>query len=218
SPERLQARLEELAGGVEKERALVTDAERRSRDLQARMDTIAKVEKEVVKAIRQMEEVEIEVKKKKEVSSRVKQLRKQVNANQAELQQLEATEQHLKRQQASLTDRLSRLDNQSALKREAAVSAVEEQLKEREAIEAENAAARAKTAENEAMMRTLRERMKEVQSNHDAQVSIVLEKYQSLRQQVQQYHELLEAATAPTPSNNVDTASLSSAVKAITLR
>ena len=43
SPERLQARLEELAGGVERERALVTEAERRSRDLQARMDTIAKV-------------------------------------------------------------------------------------------------------------------------------------------------------------------------------
>lgn len=43
SPERLQARLEELAGGVEKERGLVADAERRARDLQARMDTIAKV-------------------------------------------------------------------------------------------------------------------------------------------------------------------------------
>ena len=42
SPERLQARLEELAGGVEKERGLVSEAERRSRDLQARMDTIAK--------------------------------------------------------------------------------------------------------------------------------------------------------------------------------
>ena len=75
-----------------------------------------------------------------------------MNANQAELQELEATEQHLKRQQATLTDRLSRLENQSALKREAAVSAVEEQLKEKEAIEAENAAARAKTAENEAMV------------------------------------------------------------------
>ena len=43
SPERLQARLEELAGGVDRERNLVTEAERRSRDLQARMDTIAKV-------------------------------------------------------------------------------------------------------------------------------------------------------------------------------
>lgn len=75
-----------------------------------------------------------------------------VSANQAELQELEAAEQHLKRQQASLTDRLSRLENQSALKREAAVSAVDEQIKEKEAIEAENAAARAKIAENEAMV------------------------------------------------------------------
>lgn len=60
--------------------------------------------------------------------------------------------------------------------------------------------------------------MKELQKNHDAQVSIVLEKYQSLRRQVQQYHELLEAGIAPNPGNDVDTASLSSAVKAITLR
>lgn len=51
-----------------------------------------------------------------------------------------------------MNERLSRLENQSALKREAAASAVEEQLKEKEAIEAENAAARAKIAENEAMV------------------------------------------------------------------
>lgn len=61
--------------------------------------------------------------------------------------------------------------------------------------------------------------MKELQNNHDAQVSIVLEKYQSLRRQVQEYHELLEAAITPSGSSrSVDTASLSSAVKAITLR
>ena len=77
----------------------------------------------------------------------------QVSTHQAELQELEATEQHLKRQQASLQDRLSRLEHQSSLKREAAASAVEEQLKEKEAIEAENAAARAKIAENEALVR-----------------------------------------------------------------
>lgn len=75
-----------------------------------------------------------------------------MSRHQVELQELEASEQQLKRQQASLTDRLSRLDHQSTLKREAAASAVEEQLKEKEAIEAENAAARAKIAENEAMV------------------------------------------------------------------
>lgn len=47
--------------------------------LYIRLCVCVQVEKEVVKAIRQMEEVEVEVKKKKEVSSRVKQLRRQVS-------------------------------------------------------------------------------------------------------------------------------------------
>ena len=59
--------------------------------------------------------------------------------------------------------------------------------------------------------------MKEMQSSHDTQVSMVLEKYQNLRRQVREYHELLEAAIAPSISST-DTAALSSAVKAITLR
>ena len=67
-------------------------------------------------------------------------------------------------------------------------------------------------------MRALRERMKELHSNHDAQVSHVLERYQSLRQQVQAYHKQLQEATDPAQSNEAETAALSSAVKAITLR
>ena len=43
SPERLKARMEEIAAAVERERAAVAEAERRLRDLQARLDTIAKV-------------------------------------------------------------------------------------------------------------------------------------------------------------------------------
>ena len=61
--------------------------------------------------------------------------------------------------------------------------------------------------------------MQELQNNHDAQVSMVLDKYQSLRRQVQEYHELLEASISATNSSRgADTASLSSAVKAIKLR
>ena len=67
-------------------------------------------------------------------------------------------------------------------------------------------------------MRALRERMKELQSNHDAQVSHVLERYHSLRQQVQAYHKQLQAATNSAQSSDAETAALSSAVKAITLR
>lgn len=41
---------------------------------------------------------------------------------------------------------------QATVKKEAAALAVEEQLREKEAVEAENAAAQAKIAENEAMV------------------------------------------------------------------
>lgn len=65
-------------------------------------------------------------------------------------------------------------------------------------------------------MRPLREKTKELQSSHEAQVTSVLEKYKTLRAQVQDYHQLLEAAMTPTAS--AAESSLSSAVKAITLR
>ena len=65
-------------------------------------------------------------------------------------------------------------------------------------------------------MRPLREKIKELQSRHEAQVSSVLDKYKSLRKQVQEYNELLETALSASASP-VDT-SLASAVKAIRLR
>ena len=74
-------------------------------------------------------------------------------SNEHEALQLSATHQHLKRQQVSLLDRIQRLEAQAEVKREAAESNVEEQLRDKEAIEAENAAALARLTQNEAMVR-----------------------------------------------------------------
>ena len=43
SPEKLQRKLEELGAAVEKERQMTTDAEKRMRDVQGRLDAIARV-------------------------------------------------------------------------------------------------------------------------------------------------------------------------------
>jgi hypothetical protein len=43
SPEKLQARMEEMAAAVDRERGAVAEAERRLRDLQTRLDNISKV-------------------------------------------------------------------------------------------------------------------------------------------------------------------------------
>ncbi|EFN59885.1 hypothetical protein CHLNCDRAFT_49321 [Chlorella variabilis] len=150
SPHKIQALLAELAGAVERERAMVADADRRSRELAARLDVVGKVEKEVAKASGLMEGVEAEIGRKKEVSRKVKALHGEISAAEHEAQQLEAQHQHLKRQQAALQERIARLEAQCRAKHDAAESSIEERLRDKEAIEAENAAAAARLQENEA--------------------------------------------------------------------
>jgi kinetochore protein Nuf2 len=61
SPEKLQRTLEELGAAVEKERAAIGEAERRARDLQAKLECCSKAEREVQKTVKLMEEAEAEV-------------------------------------------------------------------------------------------------------------------------------------------------------------
>lgn len=196
SPQKIQSMLEEISASVERERAALADAERRSRDLASRLDTVSKVERDVARVVALMDESETEIKKKKEISRKVKALRAEVAGSEHEAAQLAATHQHLKRQQAALLDRIARVKTQCEVKRQAAEGRVEEQMRNKEAIEAENAAAIAKLAENEAMIRTLRERVGELRSAHESQVGSVLEQYHSLREAVAQYHEDMESAMA----------------------
>ncbi|KAK9909519.1 hypothetical protein WJX75_003513 [Coccomyxa subellipsoidea] len=66
------------------------------------------------------------------------------------------------------------------LRKEAALSALVEQQKEKEAVEAENAANNAKLLENIAHERQLRKSIAEMHDSHRAEINAVLDKYQSL--------------------------------------
>jgi chromosome segregation ATPase len=70
------------------------------------------VEKEVLKCLDLMKEVEVEIGRKKAASARVKGLRGAIAAAGAEAAELEAQQQHLKRQMATLSDRIKRLESQ----------------------------------------------------------------------------------------------------------
>ena len=57
-------------------------------------------------------------------------------------------------------------------------------------------------------MRSLRERMKEMQASHEAQIGMVVEKYQQLKRQIEDYHQSLEAVMVPEPDAIVRAISL----------
>ena len=123
--------------------------------------------------------------------TQVKALRSEISVAEHEAAQLAAQHQHLKRQQLSLQERVDRLAQQCSVKRDAVESSIEQQLRDREAIEAENAAAAAKKAENDLQARALRERIAELQAAHGAQLVEVLDRFQALRGQVGEYHAQL---------------------------
>ena len=196
-------------------------ADRRSRELASRLDVISRVEKEVVKSSAAMAEVEAECARKKDASrtvrwagaaafaggpraavaarthdvartcSQVKALRSATAVAEHEAAQLAAQHQHLKRQQLGLQERVERLAQQCSVRRDAVESSIEQQLRDREAIDAENAAAAAKRAENDLLARALRERIAELQAAHESQLEEVLDRFHALRGQVGEYHALL---------------------------
>ena len=71
--------------------------------------------KDAQKTIGVMEEVGLELGRKKEASHKAKALKAEVHSHEAEAAQLTAQHQHLQRQLASLTDRLQRLEHQALL-------------------------------------------------------------------------------------------------------
>ena len=192
SPHKIRAVLEDLAGAVQMEQALSQEAEKRARDLTAKLDAALKIEKELARVISAMHETDAEIKKKKDVSKRVKALRAKLSAQEHDITQLEATHQHLGRQHASLVERIDRVKAQCDIRKQAAQGRVEEQLRHREAIEAGNAAAVAKLNQNEARIRAIEAQMLELRDSHEGQIRSVLNQYYGLLQAVESYHQRID--------------------------
>lgn len=196
SPHKIRAVLEDLAGAVEVEQALFQEAEKRARDLAAKLDSALKIEKELARVILMMQETDVEIKKKKEVSKRVKALRAKLSSQEQDINQLEATHQHLGRQHASLVERIDRVKAQCDIRKQAAQGRVEEQLRHREAIEAGNAAAVAKLNQNEASIRAIEAQMADLKASHEHQIANVLNQYYGLLQAVEMYHQKIDETIA----------------------
>lgn len=195
SPDKHRQAITELASAAEDRRAYYAQLGNTAIDNNMKLELISKFDKEVGRCIKLMEDLDAAVSRKKEISQQVKDSRQTISSNERLLAETNSTTATLRRHLATVSDKLQRLEHQGSLKLEAAASCVEEQLKSREAVEAENAAMVARAAEDEAAIRTLKENMVETQMLHDSAVRGVFEKYAVLRQSVKVYNaRIIETA------------------------
>ncbi|KAF8060492.1 kpr-2 [Scenedesmus sp. PABB004] len=196
SPEKFQRSLAELTAAVESERGAVEEADRARSELAARQEMVGKVDKEVAKCIELMTELETAVATKKQHSRTAKELRESISGAQLDAGDLEQQQQHLRRQLATLSDRIKRLESQAAVRKEALESSIEEQLRDKEAVQAENAAQQALCLQHEAETRAVSERTAELKARHASAVAGLLARYGQLRGEVARYNAGLEAVMA----------------------
>eukprot|EP00878_Enallax_costatus_P041971 GHUV01048912.1.p1 GENE.GHUV01048912.1~~GHUV01048912.1.p1 ORF type:complete len:449 (+),score=215.37 GHUV01048912.1:201-1547(+) len=203
SPEKFQRQLVELTAAVEAERNQVEEADRQCSELAARQEMVGKVDKEVAKCIELMAELESAVATKKQHSRTVKELKENISGAQLDAGDLEQQQQHLKRQLATLADGIKRLESQAAVKKEAMESSIEEQLRDKEAVQAENAAQQALILQHEAETRAVSEKTSELKQKHQTAVAGLLKRYMQLRNEVTKYNKSLEAVMSQQPAAGV---------------
>ena len=105
------------------------------------------VESDVTKCTKLMAEADAEVAKHKDVARELKAAKAEIQSNEEEMWRVDRETQHFKRQEATSRERIHRLDEQGAIKMEAAQTAVAAAMDDRNAVQSHNAATQAKIAE-----------------------------------------------------------------------
>eukprot|EP00963_Diacronema_lutheri_P010908 scaffold1235_cov300-Pavlova_lutheri.AAC.7 len=203
SPEKIRQLMSRLEADVECEKKALAEAERKKRELQAKLDVLGKTEREIQKTMQSMQETEAEINNKKGAKKEVKDLKAKLTENEEEVWRLDSEKQLLKRQMQNISERIQRLEHQGALKRDAAFASIEEQKREQATLETNNASVAAKISENQMLARSLQQKIIDLRSNQDAEVSKMEDKYHILRSQIHEYHTALLNAMEPPPELTV---------------
>jgi kinetochore protein Nuf2 len=196
--ERFKRELTTLGVTLDKERHATDEIERRGRELKAKTEAMAKLQKEVAKLQKLLEDTEVERTKLKDANRSMKEM--QANIGKAEQKTHEAEQElvNLNKQLASMADKLQRLQKRHAAKREQASAALEEARAERSRFELEAQATRQKMEQNDAAVRMLQQRFQEKQSEYDGEMELVKERFEELEAQVRDYHRQMQIAMQPT--------------------
>ncbi|MEW5310121.1 MAG: hypothetical protein WDW38_001949 [Sanguina aurantia] len=199
SPEKHRLAIAELSITADSKRLYYAQLNSTAIENDRKLEMIVKLDRELARCLRLLTELDVAVAKKKDVSQSVKDARASISGNERALADVSNTSSTYQRHHANLLDKLQRTQHQAELKLEAAESAVQQQLKGREAVHAEIAAAEARAAESDAAIREITDRQLELEQGCSAQVRGAVERFGLLRKAMGGYYSKLTSAAIVLP-------------------
>lgn len=189
NPERLFQVITELNGTIANEKAALGVLDKKSRDLQLRIDGLAVVEQDLGRSIKMMEDVEVQIKNLAETNTQIASEKEKIEQKQNLLKDLNAQDQHLKRQLSASQDKLSKLQKQQIAKRQMVEEKLNELKKEYEKILMERDEVQAKVDANEKVYKEIVAKTADAKRRFDASLQSVASVFEALRSQVTHYSQ-----------------------------
>jgi kinetochore protein Nuf2 len=194
SPDRVRREIRDMAANAENERGTLQMAEKKARELDARIVAVEHAQSQVEKAIQMLQEAGEDHGKYKAVVADVRSCEAKCEQLQREMEDLAGVEAHLKRQLVGVQDRLVRVQGTFSAKQEAVRASLEAARQERVMLERERLAQQKAVAEKEEMSTQLVARIEDTRRKHDDDMSRLKTKYEELEGCVKRYHEILLAS------------------------
>lgn len=170
SPEKLLQIIAEMNGSIAAEKHNLTQLERKSRELQVKMDALLSIEQDVGRALAQLELNEAALRKKAEVASRTFHEQELIGAQTTTLNDLAIREQQLLRQLAGAQDKLGRLQTQQEARRQQVGERLRALQAEYGGVAEERARVTAKSEQAERVVKDFEARMGDLKRTHETEM------------------------------------------------
>ncbi|KAI9144568.1 Nuf2 family-domain-containing protein [Paraphysoderma sedebokerense] len=194
SPEQLKQVIAEQNQNIHTEKSNIVNMEKKTRDLQQKLDFMNLIEGDVSQCIKLMDECQNELKRSQEESSKVFSEKELIDKKQAELRELTIKEQQLTRQLNTALDKMARLQKQQSMKREAAELKLAKLREEYNVIAVERSNVQMRIDENKRIVEDIEQKITDLKKHMDTELSNVQSDYAQLQAQVECYmHELVQS-------------------------
>ncbi|KAG4303079.1 hypothetical protein PCANB_000671 [Pneumocystis canis] len=187
SPEKLKQLISDMGTSLASEKSSIASLEKKSRELQNKIDAIGIVEQDILNCIKLMEECEIEIDRVEEASRKVAKHQEMVDQKELEVREVEIRDQQLNRQLANAEDKLARIQRSAEAKRETAQKKMSEIRKEYNIMTVERAERVHEMDRKRAIIESTEKKISELRAHIESEVNSVQNEYSKLKSHIELY-------------------------------
>ena len=159
-----------MNSSITSEKANLAQLEKKSRELQMKMEALGSVEADVSKAVQQLELTDAALKKRSDVLARVQAEQEAIDAQTTAMNELSIREQQLLRQLGAAQDKLGRLQSQQEQRRQQIGQRLKVLQEEYGVVAEERTRVTAKVEQSEKVVKDFEQKMADLRRTHEAEM------------------------------------------------